>query len=306
MFQKIICLSSFLIIVSVVCFSQDTTSKEIIFASDTQSPLWIESIFNKHHYNNKLATKILFKSIAIKKPSSLFLTGDVVALGFRNKYWKVMDTYLNPLKKEGVSTYAVLGNHDVFLFANKGIRKFEKRFTEHNKTGYFVVQDSVAIVMLNSNLKKLSVEERMLQDDWYQSVLPSLDSNASIKIIIVCCHHSPYSNSKTVGSNKPVQEKFIPLFNTTSKCKLFISGHSHNFEKFTYQNKYYFVIGGGGGLIQPLNKDSLALKDDVVNYKPMFHFLGMKRYNNSLHIVSYKMNSSFTGFEEGYIFDILL
>jgi hypothetical protein len=46
--------------------------KVIAFASDTQAPMWVETILLKSH-NNRKATTMVFNEILKSQPSSLFL-----------------------------------------------------------------------------------------------------------------------------------------------------------------------------------------------------------------------------------------
>src|SRR3954454_9104813 len=68
----------------------DTSGKEIIFASDTQAPMWVETLLLKRN-NNRLATKDIFDNILTRHPVALYLLGDVVSMGSSNRQWKPMD-----------------------------------------------------------------------------------------------------------------------------------------------------------------------------------------------------------------------
>jgi len=276
--------------------SADTT--ELCFASDTQKPMWIETLFLKKDHNQE-ATKKLFTTIADRKPAALFIMGDVVNLGYSNRQWKPMDAYLKELRSRNIDVYATLGNHEVMGQAAKGMRKFQERFPEHNPTGYLQVKDSIAIILLNSNFGKLSAEENVAQVKWYKATLDSLDTDPSIHFIISGCHHSPFTNSKIVGANKDVQDKFVPLFMASRKSRLFITGHSHNFEHFQKGGKDFLVIGGGGGLHQPLRVGKDCMEDMASDYKPSFHYLSVKRCGNQLKVCSVQLKKDFSCFEDG-------
>ena len=56
----------------------------IAFSSDTQAPMFVEKLWLKPTHN-KAATRRLFRDIENRKPGSLFLLGDVVNLGSRDK-----------------------------------------------------------------------------------------------------------------------------------------------------------------------------------------------------------------------------
>ncbi|HWA34872.1 MAG TPA: metallophosphoesterase [Cyclobacteriaceae bacterium] len=272
--------------------------KEIAFVSDTQAPLWVENIFLKSNHNRE-ATGLIFQDIIKNKPKALFILGDVVSLGYREAKWKNIDKYLQACRENGIEFHALLGNHDVMGRPHKGESNFQKRFPDHIRTGYVSVVDSVGVVMVNSNFGKLTSTEIDLQQKWYEETLKSLDKDPKVKVVIVTCHHAPYSNSKLVGSSKPVQEHFVPAFLSSKKAELFITGHSHTFEHFKIKEKDFLVIGGGGGLHQPLNG---KLEDTAVKYKPMFHYLTVLRTGNVLHVISHFLKDDFSGFDKTYEF----
>jgi predicted MPP superfamily phosphohydrolase len=285
----------------------DTTdgkyNNEIAFASDTQAPLWIESFFLRDNQNRK-ATGMIFKDIAARRPLSLFLLGDVVSLGTSNRAWKPMKNYLDSCRNGCIPVHAILGNHEVMGKSRKGQRKFQTFFPNHVVTGYYELIDSVAVVMLNSNFSTLSRSDEQKQLAWYKETIDQLDENPAVQYIIICCHHSPYSNSKLVGSSKAVQQKFVPYYIKSPKSKLFLSGHSHAFEHFKIEGKDFLVIGGGGGLHQPLSFGTGQLADLNTDYKPAFHYLTIKRFQNYLQVSSQKLKEQFDGFEVGLTFNI--
>lgn len=275
----------------------------IAFASDTQAPMWIEDMFLKSNHNEK-ATSLLFSEIEKQKPANLFILGDVVSLGHKEKKWKKMDLYLQRCRDAGIEVSALLGNHDVMGNAKKGEKVFQKRFPNHIRTGFIKITDSVAVVLLNSNFKKLSNEDIDLQQSWLKSSLQRLDHDQAIQVIVVSCHHAPYSNSKIVGSSEEVQKYFVPLFLQSTKSKLFITGHSHAFEYFKKEGKDFLVIGGGGGIHQPLKSSNATFADLASHYKPTFHYLMITRKASVLNLTSYFLKDDFSGFEKGYSFTI--
>jgi hypothetical protein len=282
-------------------FSQQK-SKVIAFVSDTQQPLFIERIIRQLDHNEK-ATKMIFKNIVTIHPSSLFILGDVVSLSYQDSKWKKMDIYLKWCADDNIPVYAALGNHEYMINANKGKQKFQARFPMHSPTGYIEVIDSVAVILLNSNFSNMADSEIVKQDNWYSKTIKDMDNDPAIKLVIVGCHHSPYSNSKVVGPSVPVQQKFVPAFIKSKKCVLFLSGHSHNFERFKVQGKYFLVIGGGGGPHQPLYPKELT-PDLSHSYKPMFHYMEVQRHNDSLQVISRYLKVDFSGFADGLKFKV--
>jgi UDP-2,3-diacylglucosamine pyrophosphatase LpxH len=297
---------TFCFFLTLACFAakaQTADTTLLVFASDTQKPMWIETLFLKKDHNQQ-ATQMLFDAVGKRRPAALFIMGDVVNLGYSNRQWKPMDAHLKNLRNNNISVYAALGNHEVMGQPGKGMRKFQERFPEHSATGYVQTKDSIAVILLNSNFGSLSDADNKKQLEWYKETLAKLDADSAVQFIISGCHHSPYTNSKIVGANKDVQEKFVPLFLASKKSQLFISGHSHNFEHFQKEGKDFLVIGGGGGLHQPLRTGEGCTADLAADYKPQFHYLTVKRIGSELKVCSVQLKKDFSSFDDGRNFVI--
>ena len=270
----------------------------IFIISDFQAPMLAEKIFS-NPYRNEEARDSLFADIILQRPKNLFLLGDMTSKGSKEKAWAPLDTFLNSLKKINTSVYAIPGNHE-YMGKSAGMKMFKQRFDSQCLYGYFVTVDSITIVMLNSNFKNLSERELSQQLTFYKSVMDSLDTDQSVKAIIVCTHHAPYSNSKVVGSSKPVEDLIVPTFEKSAKSKLFISGHSHNLEYFSDSiGKHFLVIGGGGGIAQslfPVNKGKyhdLLIQDA----KPLYFYLVIEKIGKYLKIIVKGFKKDFRFFE---------
>lgn len=282
---------------------KDKEKGDILFLSDTQAPMFVERLVLRTH-RNKTATATIFAEILRVKPPVLYWLGDIVSLGFRDDKWPIIDRFLKNCRSVGTSVYAIMGNHDVMGRPRKGARNFQQRFPAHVPTGYVQMTDGTAVVMLNSNFSTLSVADRMKQQTWCEQTLANLDADPAVRVVIVTCHHAPYSNSKLVGSSKLVQKRFVPNYVKSQKARLFITGHSHAFERYEFEGKTFLVIGGGGGLRQPLNTSPGRLPDLATDYKPMFHYLAVRREGDGLTLTSYCLKKDFSGFEVGYRFEI--
>lgn len=279
--------------------SEQNSEAKILFLSDTQAPMFVERLVLRTHQNTK-ATQTIFDEILRIQPTVLYWLGDIVSLGFRNDKWPMIDRFLEKCREFGTSVYAIMGNHDVMGRPRKGARNFQRRFPEHVHTGYVQMTDHIAVIMLNSNFATLSVADMVKQQTWYEQTLKDLDENPDVKVVIVTCHHAPYSNSKLVGSSKLVQQRFVPCYIKSKKARLFITGHSHAFERFQFEGKEFLVIGGGGGLRQPMNTSPTRLPDLASYYKPMFHYLAVRREDEDLVLTSHCLHSDFSGFDECY------
>src|SRR5579862_3217438 len=206
-------------------------NKEIDFVSDTQQPLAIEKIKLRANHNTQ-ATSMIFSEILKNDPAALYMLGDIVGIGSSNHKWRTVDRFIDSCHQEKIALHALLGNHDLMWTRKKGEKNFTKRFPQDDKLNYLSITDSIAIIMLNSNFKKLTADEINKQSEWYNLQLKELDNDHAVRTIFVCCHHAPYSNSLIVGSSRLVQQYFVPGFLQSEKCTLFITGHAHAFEHF--------------------------------------------------------------------------
>lgn len=283
--------------------TQEEQQPDILFLSDTQAPMLVERLVLRTHQNTK-ATRVILDEIVRLHPPALYWLGDIVSLGYRNSKWPTIDRFLEKCREAGTAVYAILGNHDVMGRPRKGARNFQQRFPEHVHTGYVQITDGIAVVLLNSNFSTLSGADIARQQAWYEDTLQALDADSSVKVVIVTCHHAPYSNSKLVGSSKLVQQRFVPGYIASRKASLFITGHSHAFERYEFDGKTFLVIGGGGGLRQPLNTSPTRLPDLASDYKPLFHYLAVRREGTGLVLTSYCLHKDFSGFSVGYSFSI--
>jgi Icc-related predicted phosphoesterase len=272
---------------------------KLAFMSDTQAPMWIEDVFLKNH-NNVEATQVLFKDALLQAPKDIFILGDVVNLGHKNSRWKAVDKFLLESKRQKIPVFAVLGNHELMGRSQQGELNFQSRFPDHVSSGYLIRVDSVAIILLNSNFSSMNPLQIEKQDEWYKTTLKSLDEDHTVGSVMVSCHHSPYSNSKLVGSNETVQEKFVAPYLKSAKTKIFLSGHAHLFQHFKKEGKHFLVIGGGGGLKHP--RKSELMEDESGGYEPLFHYVIMELQGNGLKIISRKIKTDFSSFEDGYSF----
>jgi predicted phosphodiesterase len=276
----------------------DIQNNIIAFAADTQAPMFVEKLWLRAH-NNKRATQLLFENVLQRKPATLFLLGDLVNLGYSNRQWKPIDKYVEALRSNNIPVHAIMGNHEVMGRPREGIRKFQQRFPEHKATGYVIRLGKIAIVLVNSNFSSLSPKEEQQQVVWYKNTLETFDEDAAIDFIITGCHHSPFTNSRIVKPSKEVEQKFVPPFLHSRKSCLFLSGHCHAYEHYKVEGKDFMVIGGGGGLKQPLRQGIGTLADIALDYKPLFHYITTEILEDKLLVTSYHIRKDFSGFEEG-------
>lgn len=283
-------------------------SEKLIFLSDTQSPIWVETIILDRN-NNESARDKIFSEILSTKPKAVFHFGDLVSFGFSNSDWLSVDKFTEALSDSGIEFYPTLGNHELFLYPKVGEKNFVSRYPSYSKTGYSVKKDSLAIILLNSNFSNLEEEQIIEQQEWYKKELSNIDNDSTIKSIIVGSHHPPFTNSTIVNPNEEVKDNFVPPFIASKKCKVFLSGHSHAFEHFNYKGKDFLVLGGSGGLQQPLSVGNAAKWKDIYNSKTEirnFHFIELATKNDSLVFTVKMLNQNSSKFNDEYQLKVVI
>jgi hypothetical protein len=270
----------------------------VAFVSDTQSPMFPETIALPRN-NNELARAKIFDSIFGFRPHSVFHLGDLVSLGFYDPSWEAIDAFSDQLKPIGIAFHPILGNHELMLFSRSGESNFQKRFPNASGTGYLCRVGPLGVLLLNSNISVLTAEERAKQLWWYQETLRELDKDSTVGIVVVACHHSPYTNSTIVSPSGDVQENFVPPFLQSAKTRIFLSGHAHAAEHFRISTKDFLVIGGGGGLQHPLLIGPESRWQDLFPQKTekrMFHYLEGIITSTSATFRVRMLNDDFTSF----------
>lgn len=280
----------------------ESQSNEIIFLSDTQDVLALEYLWNETN-NNKNVRELIFEDIIERAPKAVFHLGDLVSLGYAQRDWTEIDNFVKRLSGKHVPFYPILGNHELFILSKKGEVNFQTRFPFHSKTGYSVIIDSIAVILLNSNFNILSNNQIETQNLWYQNELNSLDMNPKINLVIVGAHHPPYTNSTRVDPSEEVQNYFVPAYLKSKKAKLFLSGHVHAFEHFNLEGKDFLVIGGGGGPQQKLLvADEVRWEDEFSDIDEIrrFHFASLKKKEKGYLLKIIMIDSSYNFLQVAY------
>ena len=266
---------------------------EIAFISDTQNKTKAERLISRHEHN-AYATVLLYSYILHKQPAALFNLGDIVGIGSSAKNWKSIDYFFESLKQKNIPYYATPGNHEYLLKTQKGKQNFEQRFgnlNENNNINFQII-NSIAVVLINSNFKKLTIDETKNMLFRYNFVLDSLQQSKNVRCIIIATHYSPFTNSSIVKPSEQVSNLLVPKYLETSKAILFLSGHAHLQELFLYEGKYFCVIGGGGGRKQAQLKGNKQrynnLLDDVKCFRYFYCTISVN--SNVLYLYANGMN----------------
>jgi 3',5'-cyclic AMP phosphodiesterase CpdA len=280
----------------------DGETRPLVFMSDTQSPIWVETLILPRN-RNEHARRAIFDEVVALRPAAVFHTGDLVNLGWHPPAWEAIDGLTARLRATGVPFYPILGNHELMIFAGAGEEAFQERFPFHRKTGYVRTAGGIAVVLLNSNVWQLAGDERRMQVAFLDSALAVLEADTTVRAVVVCCHHSPFTNSMVVLPSIHSRADFLPAYISSRKARLFISGHAHAFEHFREEGKDFLVIGGGGGLQQPLLTGGMRRWTDLfpgATPKRMFHYLRIAMQGDTLVATVRMMRGDFSGLEDTY------
>ena len=300
----VICVLAILSISASICSAQsgvqgDNDTLSLCFLSDTQDPIFLERIYQTYD-RNALARKLIFEKVCETNAKSVFHLGDLVSIGSGTDSWEDIDQFVKKLHEQGIEFSPIPGNHEYMLFSDRGITNFAYRYPNTKLTGYSRQFANVAVVLFNSNFKRLSEDEEKEQLSWYRRTLTDYENNPSIDFVIIGCHHSPFTNSTIVSGSEEVREFYLPEYYKSKKCKLFLGGHAHAYEHFRNNEKDFLVIGGGGGLLHPLRVGEGAEYHDIFGSsleKRMFHFLLVKTYHDTLKVELKMLRPDFEGFE---------
>jgi 3',5'-cyclic AMP phosphodiesterase CpdA len=274
----------------------------IVFLSDSQSPLFLEK-FRLTENRNDDAREMIYARVVDCHPNAIFHLGDMVSIGPYRATWRSTDAFIDRARASGIPVFPTLGNHELMLFPSYGMDEFLWRFPWYRKTGYAVRVGALAVVLLNSNFGQLTGQERAGQVSWLDSTLSVFQSDTTVGAVFVATHHPPYTNSTIVSPSKEVRDQLVPLYLRYSKCLLFLSGHCHAFEHFHQGGKDFVVIGGGGGLQQPLLTGAAVRWQDLFPWKTevrMFHYLRCRIDTGGVEVSVQMVQDDFSGFENAY------
>ena len=242
------------------------------------------SIFEVWRERNTMHGKLV-RQVVRSKPSALVLLGDQVFKGDSQDDWLFFDRIMRPVRRANIPVFPLLGNHEYFGMDRVMLENMSTRFPSMQHRYYVVVIDSIAFVMLDTNFDEYHRDSTASMRRWYTLRIEELTADPSVRCIVTCGHHPPYTNSSIVMPDRIQQEYFVPIFLRSPKARLWLSGHVHAYEHFRHGNVHFVVSGGGGGPRQFLRLDSLTHSDhDIYRGGPIrpFHYLSLSRSEHSL------------------------
>ena len=273
----------------------DTASSFIVVGDVQIRGFWEMLLFRE---NNRAAVKALFQKIAGESPAFLLILGDLTYSGGSKSKWEDFDALARPVHDAGIPVYPLPGNHEYFGDEDVFLEEYFSRFPiTHGSLWYSVRWKDVGMITLNSNFDKLESKQVVEQGKWYLSEMERMQRDSGIAVIVVSCHHPPYTNSTIVHDDRSVQETFVPAYLATPKAKLFLTGHCHSYEHFRIDGKD-FVVSGGGGPRQNLEAPPPnSVKQDLFHggSRRDHHFCRVSRPGDVLRVEMIGMNDESGG-----------
>lgn len=251
---------------------------------------------------NDIERRKIINNIASEDPAALILLGDMVSDGSDLNEWHYLYNLLRPVLNEDIPIIPVLGNHEYWGNDSAAIYNAGQVFPVFQITHWYIKRyGKVVFVILDSNRDDLSEKAWSNEKKWFENKLKYYDSDPSVKGIIVCLHHPPYTNSIVTGDNINVQEAFVQPFLNSEKSMAMITGHAHTYERFYKKGKMFIVSGGGGGP-RVLLKTGLNTHKDLVNLPQLrpFNYLLLYLKPDGIKIVARGLDKDSSHF---YIID---
>jgi len=218
-----------------------------VIVGDTQKTLLAERLLLRREVNLRETVRIV-KSIASENPGFIIHLGDMVANGSSQRHWRFFDSVFEEIRKREIPVLPALGNHDYWGLTNLALKRARERFSQMaQKSWYMRIYKGLAMIWLDSNQVIMGFKLWLEQAGWFAQTLLQLDGDDSVKGIVVFVHHPPFTNSERNKDAWWVRRSFVDPFSATGKGLAMFSGHSHGYERFLIDGKFYVVSGGGGG-----------------------------------------------------------
>ncbi len=219
----------------------------IAILGDLQRTSLFERVVLRREQNDRARARLI-DAVVSTSPRAVVLLGDLVCFGFRAWEWMPVDRLLQPLRQRETPVLPILGNHDTWAWATRGLRHHRRRFPRFAAGTWYTERfDSLRLIFLDSNRHRLGAAHWRAQCAWYETTLQSAEEEESVRGVVVLTHHPPFTNAQSVGESEHVQQAFLPGFLAHEKTLALISGHVHSYEHFIERGKHCIVQGAGGG-----------------------------------------------------------
>lgn len=277
---------------------QATKNYFVIFG-DTQST----SHWEFWRERNDKERKLIIDEIAKREPAFVVHLGDLTTRGASKGHWQQFDELHREFRVKKIPYFPILGNHEFYGNDEIALRNYFLRFPHlSERRWYSFTWENIGFILVDSNFSRLTMEENEQQRKWYIEELERFQRDEKIDYVMVCCHEPPFTNSRVVHPNEKVKAFFGDPFLKYRKSSFFFSGHSHSYERFQIEGKFFVVSGGGGG-----PRHQLSVHPEKRRYHDLFggpelrffHFVCLQIQDNMIIYNVYRLepNESFTAID---------
>jgi len=246
-----------------------SANRKFVVFGDSRRTLTAE--FWRKQYDAERA--LVIRALAGEDPAFILNTGDLVSHGADPEDWRVFHSDNRPIFDKKIPYYAGLGNHEYYGDNDRALANYFALFPHLEGRKWYEIRFApVLLIVLDSNFDELERWEVEAQGKWFVKQLEAAERDASIRHVLLTCHHAPYTNSLIHGDSLPVQEYFVSR--KTPKVRAFITGHVHSYERFVRDGVQFVVSGGGGAPLTAVDVEAPEHKDEYKGpaYRS-FHYL---------------------------------
>ncbi len=264
-------------------FAQIQAAKDcFLIVGDTQST----SHWEFWRERNDRERKLIIDEITKREPAFVTHLGDLRTRGSSEKHWQEFDDMHKEFREKKIPYFPILGNHELHGNDKKALQNYFEHFPYlDRRRWYSFIWKNVGLILVDSNFSALTKQQIEEQSHWYLDEFEKLEKNTEIDFIIVCCHEPPFTNSRVVSDNEKVKAYFAGPFLRFQKTRLFFSGHSHSYERFQMDGKFFVVSGGEGGPRHKIIIDPRRQRHQDLFSGPeirFFHFCEIESCNDNL------------------------
>lgn len=222
---------------------------------------------------NPKARRSLVAKIAQEKPDALLISGDLPYQGSDPGDYNVFRDETKAWRDQRIRMFPALGNHELKGGEKAGLQNWWNAFpTLKGRRWYSVAFRNAYFVLLDSDT---SLADGSEQRKWFAEQIAHLPSGT--EFVWVVFHHPPLADGGMNADHtpKPNEVDFAQFVEQQAKQLpahfIVVTGHIHNYERFSEQGVDYLIAGGGGASPHPVTREAKDLYQDTAF--PNFHYV---------------------------------
>jgi 3',5'-cyclic AMP phosphodiesterase CpdA len=222
---------------------------------------------------NPKARRSLVAKIAQEKPDAVLVSGDLPYKGSDPADYDVFRAETRAWSDQHIRLFPALGNHEFKDDEQAGLRNWWNAFPAlKGRRWYSVGFRNAYFLLLDSDS---SLTDGSEQRRWFAEQIAHLPSGT--EFVWVVFHHPPLADGGMNADHtpKPNEVDFAHFLEQQAKQLpthfIVVTGHIHNYERFSEQGVDYLIAGGGGASPHPVTREPRDLYQDTAF--PNFHYV---------------------------------